>query len=84
MRRDRTYKNTNELVKKLFSKKRDLNERISNRAIDAFKALDPANRSKSGEEPTAKRDLGMIFEGQQVRDPLRNYRLQKKIQYVSS
>ena len=52
--------------------------------MDAFKALDPANRSKSGEEPTAKKDLGMIFEGQQVHDALRNYRLQKKIQYVSS
>lgn len=53
MRRDRTYKNTNELVKRIFNHKKDHNERISNRALDLFKAIDPANRSKSGEEPTA-------------------------------
>jgi nucleosome binding factor SPN SPT16 subunit len=75
VKRDRTYKNTNELVKRIFNHKKDLNDRIQSRAIDAFKALDPANRSKSGEEPTAKRDLSLIFQGQQVKDPLKNYRL---------
>ena len=53
MKRDRTYKNTNDLVKRIFNHKKALNERISNRALDLFKAIDPANRSKSGDEPTA-------------------------------
>lgn len=53
MERDRTYKNTNDLVKRIFKHKKALNERISKRALDLFKAIDPANRSKSGDEPTA-------------------------------
>ncbi len=53
MKRDRSYKNTNELVKRIFNHKKDLNERISNRALSLFNAIDPAIRSKSGDEPTA-------------------------------
>jgi hypothetical protein len=46
--------------------------------------MDPAKRAKGVEEPTAQRDLRMIFAGQHIDDSLKNYRLKKKIMHVST
>jgi hypothetical protein len=84
LRRERTYKNTNELVSKLTSQKKDLNDKITLHAIKVIQEMDPSKRAKGVEQPTAQRDLRMIFAGQHVQDQMKEYRLKKKIMHVST
>lgn len=46
--------------------------------------MDPSKRAKGVEQPTAQRDLRMIFAGQHVQDTMKEYRLKKKIMHISS
>ena len=46
--------------------------------------MDPSKRIKGIDNPTAQRDLKLIFAGQQVNDTLKDYRLKKKIIHVST
>jgi hypothetical protein len=82
LRRERTYKNTNELVRKLTSQKKDLNDKITLHAIKVIQEMDPSKRAKGVEEPTPLRDLRMIFAGKHVQDQMKEYRLKKKIMHV--
>ena len=63
LKRERTYKNTNELVSRLTAQKKELNDKVTQHAIKVIQDMDPAKRAKGVEEPTAQRDLKMIFAG---------------------
>lgn len=82
LKRHKLHVNTNELVKRVQAQKDALANRLTSNSLALAKALAEQPKAKIALDCPEK-DLTMVFEGQAVDDPVKNYRLRKKIQHVS-